>query len=185
MNIDFNYKILSNFNVESIEQKIFSLKKSDWEIYNYRQKNNTVHKYTKTIPILYDEEYSIYRGKESKFYKLFKEDIDSLEYLLSKVYEEKGEIIRAVLVNLPAGNYVKRHYDRSRETFKIHPRVHIPIITNPDVSFIIEDENFFMKQGTLYEINNNNKLHGVYNNSTQDRIHLILDWKAHNITGLL
>jgi aspartyl/asparaginyl beta-hydroxylase (cupin superfamily) len=55
-------------------------------------------------------------------------------------------------------------------------RVHIPIITNKDVFFKIEDQIKQLKEGEMWEINNSERLHSVENNSNKDRIHLIIDW---------
>jgi aspartyl/asparaginyl beta-hydroxylase (cupin superfamily) len=56
-------------------------------------------------------------------------------------------------------------------------RIHIPIITNNEVYFTVGGERKNLKDGEMWQINNNNKMHSVENNSNQDRIHLITDWK--------
>jgi quercetin dioxygenase-like cupin family protein len=44
-----------------------------------------------------------------------------------------------------------------------------------EIFFQIGDEINNLKTNTLWEINNQ-KPHGVWNDSTQDRIHMIVDW---------
>lgn len=83
------------------------------------------------------------------------------------------EIIRAVLVNLPAGKDIPKHLDAGDSLMYAH-RCHIPIITNDDVLFTVDNETINMKQGEIYEINNS-KLHSVDNKGTTDRYHLIVD----------
>lgn len=86
---------------------------------------------------------------------------------------ENYEIIRAVLVNLPAGKDIPKHLDAGDSLMYAH-RCHIPIITNNDVLFTVDNETIVMKQGEIYEINNS-KLHSVNNNGNTDRYHLIVD----------
>lgn len=56
-------------------------------------------------------------------------------------------------------------------------RMHIPIFTNPQVKFYIEDRAYFLEPGKFYYMNVS-KNHHVTNNSDQDRIHLVLDLVA-------
>jgi quercetin dioxygenase-like cupin family protein len=58
-----------------------------------------------------------------------------------------------------------------------HNRMHIPIITHPDVTFQVGRDVKHLKPGEIWEINNNKKLHGVNNKSNIDRIHMLIDWK--------
>lgn len=76
-------------------------------------------------------------------------------------------------VNLPAGQNILDHKDGGYYLSVVH-RLHIPIITNPNVSFIIGDTKFHMEEGNLYEINNQQR-HAVCNSSDMDRVHLIID----------
>jgi len=54
-------------------------------------------------------------------------------------------------------------------------RVHIPIVTNDQITFMVGGEEKQMKVGEVWEINNAT-FHRVMNESNEDRIHLILDW---------
>ena len=52
-------------------------------------------------------------------------------------------------------------------------RLHLPLLTNPDALFQIEDEKHHMELGKLYKIRAT-ELHGVENNGGTNRIHLIM-----------
>jgi hypothetical protein len=55
-------------------------------------------------------------------------------------------------------------------------RIHVPIVTHPDVRFGIgsEGRSIHMEAGAVYLFDNGNR-HWVTNNSTVDRVHLVID----------
>lgn len=53
-------------------------------------------------------------------------------------------------------------------------RFHLPIITNPGVQFDMEGETFRMSEGSVY-LFNQYCMHGVTNNGTELRVHLVFD----------
>lgn len=63
--------------------------------------------------------------------------------------------------------------------FVFSHRIHIPLVTNQNVVFKIEDNNYYLSTGNVYEVNNL-RLHSVSNNnkSNFERIHLILDYMS-------
>lgn len=74
----------------------------------------------------------------------------------------------------PGGN-IKPHIDEG-EDFEDSHRIHLPLITNPKVEFIIDGVENYFKVGELIEINNQ-KEHSVYNkHNSQSRLHLIIDY---------
>ena len=170
MKLEESFVHYGNMDVKPFLSILEQLTKEDWDRYTFRQDDHPYHAATKTIPLIYDEEFTIERGKESSFYPLFKECIEEVARKLN------AEIIRFVIVNLPAGEKIKKHYDKAKDSFHIHKRLHLPLITHKDVQFSVGDETIWMKPGELIEINNNGQLHGVENNSNIDRIHCIIDW---------
>lgn len=55
-------------------------------------------------------------------------------------------------------------------------RLHIPIVTNPLVEFIIDGTSYYLKPNRLYYVNVRKK-HKVINSSRIDRIHIVIDIK--------
>lgn len=78
------------------------------------------------------------------------------------------------LLNLTAGTEIKPHRDYCLGYEDGCFRLHIPIITNPDVVFLLDDKRLIMNEGDCWYINAN-FTHSVVNNGTQDRIHLVID----------
>ena len=77
------------------------------------------------------------------------------------------------LIKLPAGKYISTHVDVGMN-FKLSNRIHI---TNDKCIFVVGNEGKQMKRGEIWEINNDMKPHSVHNSGTEDRIHLLIDYK--------
>ena len=92
-----------------------------------------------------------------------------------KDLEEKFDGIAGLVVypKMPAQTHIGQHIDRGYYLKTVH-RLHVPIVTNPDVLFHIGDTKFHMEEGRVYEINNQQR-HGVSNLGNTHRIHLIVD----------
>jgi hypothetical protein len=51
----------------------------------------------------------------------------------------------------------------------------VPIVTNPDVTFFVDDVAYHFAEGEAVEVNNM-AFHAVTNRGTTDRIHLIFEY---------
>jgi aspartyl/asparaginyl beta-hydroxylase (cupin superfamily) len=80
----------------------------------------------------------------------------------------------ARLLNLRCGAVIKAHRDAVLAFEKGEARLHVPIVTNPGVEFVIDGERVVMEAGTCWYINAN-LTHRVANNGDTDRIHLVVD----------
>ena len=81
------------------------------------------------------------------------------------------------LASLRPGGFVKEHRDISGGTAANVIRLHIPIITHPDVSFFVSGERVFMSAGEVWHLDTTYR-HRVENKSDIERIHLILDLES-------
>ncbi|MHA7058774.1 aspartyl/asparaginyl beta-hydroxylase domain-containing protein [Aquimarina sp. M1] len=96
--------------------------------------------------------------------RCFKEIIDS--------FRCEKESIR--LLNLSPNSKIKEHTDHHLGYEDGTFRIHIPLMTNPDVCFYINSTNVEMQVGECW-YGNFNLPHTVENNGTEDRIHLVMD----------
>ena len=64
-----------------------------------------------------------------------------------------GYFIRIILVNLKSKGSITSHFD-DYESLKRSHRIHLPIITNPDVRITVGDISKQLKAGEIWEINN-------------------------------
>jgi len=85
-----------------------------------------------------------------------------------------GRTCRIMLAKLKAGKEIKMHVDGMPASDKPH-KIHVPLVTHPEVCFKAEDEAIHLERGFAYEVNNKVK-HGGINPSPIDRIHLIFDY---------
>ena len=78
------------------------------------------------------------------------------------------------LLRLKAGSTIKEHrdYDLGFEDGEV--RLHIPIITNPAVEFVLNQVRVIMNEGECWYLNVNEP-HRVANRGPADRIHLVVD----------
>ncbi len=96
--------------------------------------------------------------------RYFQEVIDSF----------KCEKTSVRLMALGAGSRIKMHTDKGTSFEDGIARLHVPIVTTPDIRFTIEDEEVHFSAGFTWYLNAD-CLHGVNNESQNPRIHLMLD----------
>jgi aspartyl/asparaginyl beta-hydroxylase (cupin superfamily) len=148
---------------------------SEWLNNVSRQNTFDVHKNTLTIKITdFDLDWECFSPYE---YQLVLKNKKLLS-LLSPVFDylkdlHNGKLGRSMLVKLPAGKNIDKHFDGG-SYLSIAKRHHIPIITNNKVWFIIDGEKKHLAEGEIWEIDNT-KEHEVQNLSDKDRVHLIVD----------
>jgi hypothetical protein len=87
---------------------------------------------------------------------------------------KKGFFPRIMLAKMAPGTKIPDHIDGKTKGWIPH-KIHIPIVTNQDAIFFIDREGTNFKKGTAYEVNNGT-MHGVENNGTTVRIHLIFEY---------
>jgi hypothetical protein len=106
-----------------------------------------------------------------------------IQKLCDKVTELcEGTIIKAALVRMCPGGSIPLHRDGPHESWTQAHRLHLPIITEPEVLFNYTDCSYHLKTNVLTEVNNQVP-HGVTHNGTKDRYHLLLDVLPLNYDG--
>jgi hypothetical protein len=181
MNHDENFSFYGSYPVDNIKN-ILQNGLLDWTKYNIRQRACSDMRHTQTIPIVYDRDFfsTNYKPVYDDNYKLFENELNKISEIITKKTEGNGYLLRAILVKLLAGKSIPTHTDTANETFKVSRRIHLPIITNERCFFTVGNETINMKEGELWEMNNDKKEHSVHNDGNEDRIHLIIDWCEKN-----
>ena len=110
-------------------------------------------------------------GTESVTYT---EIINSCPYLKELIDGFLFEKTTVRLLRLASGAIIKPHTDSELGYEDGCFRIHIPVITNPDVEFILDNQRLLMNEGECWYINAN-FTHSVINNGKEDRIHLVID----------
>jgi hypothetical protein len=77
-------------------------------------------------------------------------------------------------LRLKAGSAIKEHRDYKLSYEDGEVRLHIPVVTNPDVEFVLNTVRVQMKEGECW-YHNFNLPHSIANRGTHDRVHLVID----------
>lgn len=95
-------------------------------------------------------------------------------YLRSILDQMPWEKTAVRLLKLSQGAVVKEHKDYGLNYEQGEVRLHIPVITHPDVEFYLDSHRLQMQEGTCWYINASLP-HRLSNPSPVDRIHLVAD----------
>ena len=77
-------------------------------------------------------------------------------------------------LRLKAGSLIKEHRDHELGFEDGEVRLHIPVRTNPEVEFVLNQIRVIMNEGDCWYLNVNQP-HRVANRGATDRIHLVID----------
>lgn len=169
---------LGTVDVSRIEQEVLKLTDEQWAEWDLRQNRYKVHSATETYPLLFSEygEPSKTYNQDTTAWKVTKPLIEKLESFYNK---KAGAVI---FVRLKPYTDIIPHVD-SGWFLKTH-RVHIPIVTDPNVFFIFPDKRlkYHLARGEIYEFNNIAK-HGVRNKTPIGRVHLMVDMLPESIVN--
>lgn len=174
MDIVVNYKHLFNYDINNIKNILEESDDSIWKQNTERQKSFLVHSNTESIVYVWsdftDSNYNNVKQNSTLNNKLNLE-VHKIAEQIRKSFSESARITKLMLVKLKKGSYIPSHIDGGNLQ-KIH-RCHLPIITDKSCIFTIDNIDYFLKQGSVVEINNQ-KQHSVYSGNV-NRIHLICD----------
>ena len=163
--------------MEALAEGILAQDDAAWNENIQRQKDYEVHEQTRSIVLLFanvEDWPSIEVSKQPGWDRLAALAVPVMHEIIGKWYPPGGTIIRAMAAKLLAGGRILPHRD-SHPSFGAGHRIHVPIVTNPRVRFMIDGRPYQLRVGEAYEINNQ-KVHSVMNKGAEDRINFIFDY---------
>ncbi len=83
------------------------------------------------------------------------------------------------LMRLTPGSRIKEHNDHDLAADWGHARLHIPITTNPGVTFLLNRTAVTMRPGETWYLRLSDP-HAVTNDGDTDRVHLVIDCAAND-----
>lgn len=95
-------------------------------------------------------------------------------YFQEVINSFQAPLLSVRLLRLSVGSIIKPHKDHRMGYENDNFRIHIPIITNDQVTFILDDEKLQLLPGQCWYINAN-FTHAVSNFGIEDRVHLVID----------
>ena len=101
------------------------------------------------------------------------EHLGACPYIMELMAELGGTWGRSRLMGLGAGAEVPPHVD-SHYYWRTHLRIHIPVITNPEVAFTCGGQTVRMAPGECWVFDSFQR-HEVHNRGNAHRVHLVLD----------
>jgi hypothetical protein len=177
MKLDVDQKILGAIPEELSNQVLDLISPEHWYINETRNKMANLEQ-TQSIILRYFDDYknagkSDYLNyvEDKEIYQVFKNPINKIKDELRKYYDFKNYL--CFIAKLLPKQTVGMHIDRGSFLDQCH-RVHIPIKTNSQVYYIIENSRYSWEKNKIYEFDNT-RMHGVENNSDEDRIHLLFN----------
>ena len=87
---------------------------------------------------------------------------------------QRGAFPRVMLANMAPGGVIHPHRDTNPAAKWPH-KIHVPLVTNDQVTFTIDGVGYHLKEGEAVEVSNM-ATHGVTNQGTTARIHLIFEY---------
>lgn len=166
---------LGKVECQQLTDKVMSLKEEAWRADARRQRDYDVHAQTQSIVLLFCDgwpQVTVSRG--SGWDLLAAEAEPVMGQVLRKHYAAGGKILRAMVTRLGPGCRIARHKD-SHPSFAVAHRIHVPLVTNPDVEFIVGPEHVPPRAHYAFELNNL-MFHQVTNHGSSARIHFIFDY---------
>jgi hypothetical protein len=177
MDIGVPIRSFEKVGMEALAEAILAQDEAAWNENVQRQKDYEVHEQTRSIVLLFAEVGdwpAVEVSKQPGWDRLAMVAVPVMHEIIGKWYPPGGTIIRAMAAKLLAGGRILPHRD-SHPSFGAGHRIHVPIVTNPRVRFMIDGRPYNLEVGKAYEINNQ-KVHSVMNKGAADRINFIFDY---------
>jgi hypothetical protein len=173
MRLDVPYRTVGPISNQLIDNLVAMIEPEDWFVLDYRKK---------MFPTSSQNIYDSILLRHSKTYKtidienliLFDKFFPALEPILNELanYYTIVDYV-AFMTRLGSGGHIAVHKDSGEFLETIH-RVHIPLLTNSEAIYIVDNDSVCMERGIIYEIDNQ-RSHGVNNLGQSDRVHLIIN----------
>lgn len=100
--------------------------------------------------------------------------LDACPYFREVIAAFQAPLRTVRLMRLTAGSIIKEHHDVDLSFEDGSVRLHIPVVTNPDVDFRLNGTRVVLEAGSCWYLRLSDP-HSVANRGTEDRVHLVID----------
>jgi hypothetical protein len=175
MLIDTPIRPLGQVDCLRLIERVKTTHESAWYLDNRRQDDYEVHVETQSIILVFFTGWPEVQVSHAGGWKDFGDLVmPIMQTIVAKHYPAGGMVLRVVLARLLPQCRIHLHYDR-HPSFSVAHRIHVPLLVNPDVEFIVGTERLALQAGHAFELNNAMP-HSVANNGDTPRVHLIFDY---------
>ena len=168
---------LGQVEIGTLREKALALPEAVWDAEN-ESKPNRFGALDATRHIIFRFVSNFVDWRESYERPLWDEWKDLLEPVLSAATAPYGyhrsAFPRVMLARMAPGGVIHPHRDQNPAAKWPH-KIHVPLLTNEDVTFYVDGNAYHFAEGEAVEVNNMG-LHAVENRGTTDRIHLIFEY---------
>jgi quercetin dioxygenase-like cupin family protein len=177
MDIGVPLRELGAYNIDALRTAIALQDEAAWLHNTHRQQAYDVHQMTHSLVMIFTDTAqwpALEVRREAGWDLLAEPALPLMHQILADHYPLGGTIIRAMAARLRPGGVIKPHRD-SHPSFHYGHRIHVPVVTNPRVRFMLDGRPYKLDVGQAYEINNQ-LTHSVMNKGSEARIHFIFDY---------
>ena len=168
---------LGTIDVERLRDAVLAIPEAQWDAEN-ADKPNRFETLSSTRHIVFRFVTNFVDWRESHDRPLWAEWKPLLEPVLTAATADygyrRGAFPRVMLARMAPGGEIESHFDSNPAAQWPH-KIHVPLATNPDVTFFVDDVPYHFEVGEAVEVNNM-AYHAVTNRGTTDRIHLIFEY---------
>jgi hypothetical protein len=173
---------LGKVDCQVLTDKVMSLQEDAWKVDARRQRDFDVHAQTQSIILLFCDGWPEVTVTQGNGWELLAAEAEPvMEQVLKKHYVAGGKILRAMVTRLGSGCRIARHKD-AHPSFSVAHRIHVPLVTNPEVEFMVGPERVPPRAHYAFELNNL-MFHQVTNRGNSARIHFIFDYAPPTATS--
>lgn len=175
MLIETPIRPLGHVDCRDLAQRALAAADGAWYEDDRRQNDYEVHAETQSIILTFCTGWPTVKVSTAKGWDLFADvAVPVMKAVIADYYPPHGRVLRAMLARLLPGCRIQRHRD-SHPSFSVGHRIHIPLVTNPDVEFIVGAQSVPPREHYAFELNNM-MFHQVANHGSTTRIHFIFDY---------
>lgn len=168
---------LGAVDIVALRQAVLSLPESVWQAEN-ASKPNRFGALDATQHIIFRFVSNFVDWRQSYEKPLWAEWKSLIEPVLAQATAaygyDRGAFPRVMLARMAPGGVIHPHRDQNPAAKWPH-KIHVPLLTNDQVTFYVEGQGYHFPEGEAVEVNNMG-VHGVANRGETDRIHLIFEY---------
>jgi hypothetical protein len=168
---------LGNVEVDALREAVLAIPEAQWDAEN-ETKPNRFGALDATRHIIFRFVSNFVDWRDSYERPLWNEWKPLLEPVLSAATAPYGyaraAFPRIMLARMAPGGVIHPHRDQNPAAKWPH-KIHVPLLTNDEVTFYVDGKAYHFAEGEAVEVNNMG-LHAVENRGSSDRIHLIFEY---------
>lgn len=168
---------LGRVDIGSLRAAVLALPESVWEAEN-ADKPNRFEALDRASHIVFRFVSSFQDWRDAYDRPLWAQWRELLEPVIAQAVEPygyaRGSFPRVMLARMGPGGVIKPHRDANAAAKWPH-KIHVPLLTNEQVTFYVDGIGYHFAEGEAVEVNNMG-VHAVANEGTSDRIHLIFEY---------